>query len=75
VKVNYVGPHLAVEVETSPGVWKQAERDGAPIEVSDELGASLLEQESNWKAEAPAKADNPKAEAPTAAPASTPKEG
>lgn len=44
MKVKYVGPHDAVDVADLVGV-----KQGDPVEVSAELGKSLLEQETNWQ--------------------------
>lgn len=56
MKVKYIGPFVegvyvpAANLETKPG---------ETIDVSDELGASLCEQTTNWQA-VPAKRTTPK---------------
>ena len=44
MRVKYVGPHDAVDVAHLVGV-----KQGESVEVSTELGKSLLEQETNWQ--------------------------
>lgn len=50
MKVIYVGPHRSVEVETESGLMV-AHRNGPPVEVSEDVGASLLAQGENSDAE------------------------
>jgi hypothetical protein len=56
VKITYVGSHDEVEVPSVGVVCKR----GAVVEVSDSVGASLLEQTDNWQ---PVKATEKKKEA------------
>ncbi len=44
MKVKYVGPYDAVDVAHLVGV-----KHGESVEVSAELGKSLLEQDTNWQ--------------------------
>jgi hypothetical protein len=59
MKVQYIGPYAdgvyvpAADAECKPG---------DTIEVSDELGASLLEQTTNWRAVPAAKSKTTTAE-------------
>ena len=46
MKVTYVGEHDEVEVPDARVLVKQ----GETVDVPDDIGASLIEQESNWKA-------------------------
>ena len=56
MKITYVGSHDEVEVPSVGVVCKR----GAVVEVPDSIGASLLEQETNWQ---PVKATEKKKEA------------
>jgi hypothetical protein len=56
MKVKYIGPF--VEGVYVPAAGIEA-KPGETIDVSDELGASLCEQTTNWQA-APAKSTTPK---------------
>lgn len=47
-KLTYIGPHAEVEVEVAPNKWAEV-KNGAAIEVGDQLAESLLEQTDNWK--------------------------
>lgn len=49
--VMYVGPFAAVDVRDAPQLGSV--EHGAVVEVSDELGAALCEQPSNWVAAEP----------------------
>ncbi len=44
MKIKYVGPYDAVDVAHLVGV-----KQGEEVDVSAELGKSLLEQETNWQ--------------------------
>ena len=56
MKVKYIGPF--VEGVYVPAANLEA-KPGETIDVSDELGASLCEQTTNWQA-VPAKSTTPK---------------
>lgn len=45
MKVKYVGPYDEVDIAAAGLSCKQ----GETVEVDDELGESLLEQEDNWE--------------------------
>jgi hypothetical protein len=48
-KLTYIGPHDAVEIEVAPRKWVEV-KQGAAVEVGDQLAGGLLEQPDNWKA-------------------------
>jgi predicted RecA/RadA family phage recombinase len=48
-KLTYIGPHDAVEIEVAPRKWVEV-KQGAAVEVGDQLAVGLLEQPDNWKA-------------------------
>lgn len=54
VKIKYVGPHLAVELERPDGSVAEVER-GDVFETDEDHATRLLEQESNWQPTAAAK--------------------
>jgi len=48
-KLTYIGPHDAVEIEVAPRKWVEV-KQGAAVEVGDQLAVGLLAQPDNWKA-------------------------
>ena len=46
-QLKYVGPHVAVEVETAPRLWTEVGKNQT-IQVGDSLAKALLEQPDNW---------------------------
>lgn len=66
MKVVYTGPHGSVVVALPTGREVECEH-GAPVEVPDSLGESLLKQPGNWKRAAePKPAPTPKDDTPAA---------
>ena len=61
VKITYVGPHLAVELERPDGSVAEVEHGGT-LETTPEHAEALLEQESNWRKPQTAAAKSAKAE-------------
>lgn len=47
-RIEYIGPHEAVDLALPNGGWVQVDRGGT-VEVDDEHAASLLEQKTNWQ--------------------------
>jgi hypothetical protein len=47
-RLTYVGPHDAVVIEVAPQL-NETVAQGGDVEVSDQLGASLLDQPDNWQ--------------------------
>lgn len=60
MRIQYTGPHKAVDVPLPGNKWGRAERNGEPIEVDEDQGKALLDQKENW---AEVKADKKPAEA------------
>lgn len=54
MRVKYIGPHEAVELELGDGRLATVAR-GDVLETDDEHAAALLEQPSNWEPATPAK--------------------
>lgn len=50
MKLTYVGRHTAVEVDLPNGGGFEVEHGKTTPDLPAEFAASLLEQESNWKA-------------------------
>lgn len=48
MKLTYIGPHDGVELVLPDGRVVDVAR-GSTVEVDDEHGASLLEQQTNWE--------------------------
>lgn len=48
VKIKYVGPHRAVELERPDGSFAEVEH-GETLETDEGHAERLLEQESNWQ--------------------------
>lgn len=61
ISVTYVGPFDEIEHQTSALAYDSdvvgwaVTVKGEPVEVSDEIGALLLEQSDNWQATKPKK--------------------